>query len=44
MPEGYGPGQPRPGGVSVTVLTPRPTVECFRRGYRPDVLLPPLPI
>jgi hypothetical protein len=36
-PERYVRRMDRPGGLTVTVLTPRPTVECFRRGYRPEV-------
>jgi hypothetical protein len=35
-PEGYRRKEPRPNSQTVTVLTPRPTVECFRRGYRPQ--------
>jgi hypothetical protein len=34
-PEGYAEKVPRPDGVIVTVLTPRPIVECFRHGYQP---------
>ena len=36
-PEGYTKRQPRPGRLTATVLTPRPIVECFRTGYRPEV-------
>lgn len=36
-PEGYVRRDRRPGGLTVTVLTPEPTVECIRRGYRPEV-------
>jgi len=32
-PERYARMERRPDGSSVTVLTPRPIVECFRRGY-----------
>jgi hypothetical protein len=39
QPEGYGPAIPRPGDLSVTVLTPRPIVECFHRGYRPEAAI-----
>lgn len=28
---------PRPDGEIVTVLTPRPVVQCFRAGYEPDI-------
>jgi hypothetical protein len=35
--EGYGTREARLGGSVVTVLTPRPSVECFRRGYRPEI-------
>ena len=36
-PEGYRKKVPRPIGMTVTVLTPRPAVECMSRGYRPMV-------
>ena len=36
-PERYAKKRPRPTGVTVTVLTPRPIVECLRRGYTPDL-------
>jgi len=35
-PEGYTGRQRRPDDRTVTVLTPRPTVECFRQGYQPQ--------
>ena len=35
-PEGYTSRQHRPNDQTVTVLTPRPTVECFRQGYQPQ--------
>jgi hypothetical protein len=35
--EGYGAREARPGGAVVMVLTPQPAVECFRRGYRPEI-------
>jgi hypothetical protein len=35
-PEGYGHEAPRGDGV-VCVLTPRPIVECFGRGYKPQI-------
>jgi hypothetical protein len=35
-PEGYARKLPRPDGV-VTVLTPKPIVECFRQGYVPEI-------
>jgi hypothetical protein len=34
--EGYGTREARADSM-VTVLTPLPTVECFRRGYRPEI-------
>lgn len=34
-PEGYLPPEPRPGGVSVSVLTPRSTVRALTAGYKP---------
>jgi hypothetical protein len=34
-PERYARKHRRPSGLTVTVLTPRPTVECLRRGYQP---------
>jgi len=39
-PEGYTTRMRRPDQSTVTVLTPRPSVECFRRGYRPEAALP----
>ena len=36
-PEGYTKKERRPGGLTVTVLTPQPIVECFREGYEPEV-------
>jgi hypothetical protein len=33
MPEGYARKHLRPDGLRVTVLTPRPIVECLRQGY-----------
>jgi hypothetical protein len=36
-PEGYTKKLPRPDGLTVTVLTPRPIVECFAQGYRPEI-------
>ncbi|HLY15857.1 MAG TPA: hypothetical protein VKR61_01475 [Bryobacteraceae bacterium] len=33
---GYASEIPRPGRLTVTVLTPRPIVECFRCGYVPE--------
>ncbi len=36
-PEGYVRTIARPAGAAVTVLTPRPIVECLRRGYRPKI-------
>jgi hypothetical protein len=36
-PEQYVKRQRRPAGLTVTVLTPVPTVECFRAGYAPQV-------
>ena len=35
-PEGYVGKTPRPHRAAVTVLTPRPVVECFRHGYEPE--------
>jgi hypothetical protein len=35
-PEGYARKHPRPDGM-VTVLTPKPIVECFRQGYVPEI-------
>ncbi len=34
-PEGYGAAVPRPSGITVEVLTPRPTVMTLAAGYRP---------
>jgi len=36
-PEGYTKKIKRPRNSQVTVLTPRPIVECFRNGYRPEI-------
>lgn len=36
-PERYARKDHRPERMQVTVLTPRPIVECFRRGYTPQV-------
>ena len=35
-PERYSIKEPRPNGWTVTVLTPQPTVHCFRQGYEPE--------
>ena len=36
-PEGYRTRSGRPADLPVTVLTPKPIVECLRAGYRTDV-------
>jgi hypothetical protein len=36
-PEGYANKERRPSGLTVTVLTPEPTVQCFRKGYEPEI-------
>ena len=36
-PEGYSHSARRHSDLTVTVLTPEPIVECFRRGYRPEI-------
>jgi hypothetical protein len=36
-PEGYVTKERRPRNLTVTVLTPRPIVECFRHGYEPEI-------
>jgi hypothetical protein len=36
-PEGYKKKIRRPRNLSVSVLTPRPIVECFRNGYKPEI-------
>jgi hypothetical protein len=36
-PQGYARRESRADDLVVTVLTPRPIVECFRHGYRPEV-------
>jgi hypothetical protein len=36
-PERYARRERQPGGLMVTVLTPRPIVQCFAQGYEPDV-------
>ena len=38
-PRGYGPAIERPGVMSVTVLTPEPTVRILAAGYRPAIAL-----
>lgn len=35
-PEGYARKERRAAGATVTVLTPRPIIECFREGYEPE--------
>jgi hypothetical protein len=35
-PERYARKIPREVGLTVTVVTPEPIVDCFRRGYRPE--------
>jgi hypothetical protein len=36
-PGGYAARRPRPGGVTVTVLTPQPIVACLAAGYLPEI-------
>jgi hypothetical protein len=36
-PGGYVRRDSRANALTVTVLTPRPVVECFRQGYRPEI-------
>ena len=36
-PEGYTSKMSRPKELIVRVLTPRPFVQCFRRGYQPEI-------
>jgi len=36
-PQGYLKEDRRPAGLTVTVLTPEPIVECIRRGYQPEI-------
>ena len=36
-PEGYLEKRHRPSGLTVTVLTPEPVVQCIRQGYRPEI-------
>lgn len=36
-PAAYTERRDRPKGAAVTVLTPRPIVDCFRRGYIPQI-------
>ena len=36
-PAAYTQRRDRPKGGAVTVLTPRPIVDCFRRGYQPQI-------
>jgi len=36
-PERYARKERQPGGLTVTVLTPRPIVQCFAQRYEPDV-------
>jgi hypothetical protein len=35
-PERYSRKEPRPNDLTVTVLTPQPTVQCLRQGYEPE--------
>jgi len=35
-PERYARKNDRPSGLTVTVLTPQPIVQCFRQGYEPE--------
>jgi len=35
-PAGYTKKDAKPNGLTVTVLTPRPIVDCFRYGYEPE--------
>jgi len=35
-PERYKKRESRPSSLTVTVLTPRPLVQCFRQGYEPE--------
>jgi hypothetical protein len=39
-PERYARKDRRPTGLTVTVLTPQPIVQCFARGYEPRVHMP----
>jgi hypothetical protein len=36
-PEGYTEKRRRPDGLNVTVLTPKPIVDCIRQGYAPSI-------
>lgn len=36
-PEGYARKDRRPSGLTVGVLTPQPIVQCFARGYEPEI-------
>jgi hypothetical protein len=36
-PEGYARKMRRPNQMIVSVLTPRPIVQCFRHGYQPEI-------
>src|SRR5215472_1279623 len=36
-PERYSGCRPRPRGLTAAVLTPRPVIGCFRRGYTPAI-------
>ncbi|MGI9390928.1 MAG: hypothetical protein ACR2O1_12790 [Boseongicola sp.] len=36
-PDGYGSPEPRPTSGNATVLTPAPTIEALREGYRPTI-------
>lgn len=36
-PEGYAKKRPRPADLVAMVLTPKPIVECFRKGYVPEI-------
>ena len=39
-PDRYTRKLPRPASITVTVLTPKSIVQCFRRGYRPATAIP----
>jgi hypothetical protein len=36
-PAGYSEREARPNDLIATVLTPKPIVECFRQGYKPEI-------
>jgi hypothetical protein len=36
-PERYARRERRPSGLTVTVLTPQPIVQCFAQGYEPRI-------